>query len=301
MSNDSDRPLAWVESPLQLVAAAEWAESLGRSIVVAHRLTGPQMPTTAGELLERGARFAACIPYYGIPWQLLARHRHWAIGDAFSGQYRLAGSVLSPQRITLLDDGAGAVAVADALLDRIPYARPRQSEPRVSGLLGSVVRNRMLGLAARDRLGIATTFPLGASRIAALSGRGIPVTSHRFEWVRRTARPSAVPGNRVLLGSALPTDGRMPVADYLSWVASEARNGRLAYLPHRRETAAVLAAVSELPGVRIFDTGLPVELVLAGAREPLEVLTLPTSAQTTLTHLLAGSGSVIHSRESVAF
>jgi len=110
-----------------------------------------------------------------------------------------------------------------------------------------------------------------------------------------------VPVNRVLLGSALPTDGRMPVADYLSWVASEARNGRLAYLPHRRETAAVLAAVSELPGVRIFDTGLPVELVLAGAREPLEVLTLPTSAQTTLTHLLAGSGSVIHSRESVAF
>jgi hypothetical protein len=79
-------------------------------------------------------------------------------------------------------------------------------------------------------------------------------------------------------------------------VATEAAAGDLAYLPHRRETDEMLAAVAEFPGVKVFDTGLPIELVLAGAREPLEVLTLQTSATTTLTHVLAGTGSSVGGR-----
>src|SRR5580692_9007004 len=75
--------LAWVESPLQLIAAAEWASTQAAPIVVALRLRGPQMAATAEELLERGARFAECVPFYGIPWGLLSQHRSWGIGDAF--------------------------------------------------------------------------------------------------------------------------------------------------------------------------------------------------------------------------
>jgi hypothetical protein len=100
----------------------------------------------------------------------------------------------------------------------------------------------------------------------------------------------------VLLGSALPVDGRMSLPHYLAWVAAEASEAGLAYLPHRRETAATLAAVTAIPGVRIYRTGLPIELVLAGVREPVEVVTLPTSAETTLGWLLEGSGSVIRRR-----
>jgi hypothetical protein len=296
MEHNSAGPLAWVESPLQLIAAAEWAVTRDESIAVAFRLSGPQMSTTAKELLARGARFDSCVPYFGIPWQLLSKHREWAVGDAFSGQFRLAGTLRPPRALTLLDDGTMTVAIVDSLLGRREFARPRQRESRILSTLGNVVRDRMLGLAARERLEISTAFALGDERMSALAGHGIRVTPQRFGWVKSTARPIRVPGNRVLLGSAWVMDGRISSADYLSWVAGEARGARLAYLPHRRETREQLAQIAKLPGVKIFETGLPVELVLAGAQEPLEIVTLPTSAQYTLGHLLDGTGSTIRPR-----
>ena len=293
MEHPASRSLAWVESPLQLIAAAEWAATQDEPIVVAVRLRSSQMAATAEELLARGARFAECIPYYGIPWQLLSHHRSWAIGDGFSGQFRLAASILRPHSITLLDDGALTTALADALLERTGFTRPGQHESAVSTLFGARARSRMLHLARRERLEISTAFTLGDDRLTNLADRGVRVTPHSLAWVQRTARPISVPGNRVLLGSSRVVDGLIPLAEYLAWVATEARAGELAYLPHRRETAATLDAVAEFPGVHVFETGLPVELVLAGAREPLEVLSLPTSATTTLGHILAGSGSTI--------
>ena len=47
---------------------------------------------------------------------------------------------------------------------------------------------------------------------------------------------------------------------------------------------------------QIFGSGLTVEPLLAGAQEPLEVTTLPTSTRPTLTHVLAGTGSSIRTR-----
>jgi hypothetical protein len=262
-------------------------------MVVAVRLRSSQMAATAEELLVRGARFAECIPFYGIPWQLLSRHRNWAIGDGFSGQFRLAASLLRPRSVTLLDDGALTTALADALLERTGFTRPGQHESAVSTLLGARARSRMLRLARRERLEISTAFALGDDRLTGLADRGVRVTPHSLAWLQSTARPVDVPGNRVLLGSARVVDDLIPLAEYLAWVAAEARAGELAYLPHRRETAATLDAVAGFPGVHVIETGLPVELVLAGAREPLEVLSLPTSATTTLGHILAGSGSTI--------
>src|SRR5688572_9089610 len=81
--------VAWAESPLQLIGVAEWAAARGRRVPLAGRLT-PQMSETADELLSRGALLGHCEPYLGIPWNLLARHRHWLVGDGFSGQFRLA-------------------------------------------------------------------------------------------------------------------------------------------------------------------------------------------------------------------
>ena len=296
MEQDAQRPIAWVESPLQLIAAAEWAALQDEPIVVALRLGSAQIAETAEELLDRGARFIEVVPYYGIPWELLSRHKTWAVGDGFSGQFRLAASVLRPRRITLLDDGAHTLALVDALLDRTGFTRPGQHESALSTVLGGNARSRMLHLARRERLEISTAFALGDDRMTALADRGIRVRPHRLDWVRRTARPIAVPGNRVLLGSARPVDGLMPMDQYLGWVAAEAAAGDLAYLPHRRETDEMLAAVTEFRGVQVFDTGLPIELVLAGAREPLEVITLPTSATTTLAHVLEGTGSNIRGR-----
>jgi hypothetical protein len=123
----------------------------------------------------------------------------------------------------------------------------------------------------------------------------VRVVPHTLCWVRRTSRPTALPGNRVLLGSARVVDGLMPAHEYLAWVASQARSGDLTYLPHRRETDATIAVIAGFPGVHLLDTGLPVELVLAGYTEPLEVISQPSSALTTLRHVLAGTGSTIRS------
>jgi hypothetical protein len=299
VEQSASRALAWVESPLQLIAAAEWAATGDEPIVVAVRLRSSQMAATAEELLARGARFAECVPYYGIPWQLLAQHRNWAIGDGFSGQFRLAASILRPRSVTLLDDGALTTALADALLERTGFTRPGQHESAVSTLFGARARSRMLCLARRERLEISTAFALGEDRLTGLADRGVRVTPHSLAWVRRTARPITVPGNRVLLGSARPADGLIPLDEYLGWVAAEASAGELTYLPHRRETAATLDAVAGFTGVTVLETGLPVELVLAGAREPLEVLTLQSSASTTLGHILVGNGGAIHRRSAV--
>ena len=77
---------------------------------------------------------------------------------------------------------------------------------------------------------------------------------------------------------------------------AEVADAPLVHLPHRRETEAVLTRVRATAGLQIFGSGLTVEPLLAGAQEPLEGTTLPTSARPTLTHVLAGTGSSIRTR-----
>jgi hypothetical protein len=285
--------LAWVESPFQLLSAAEWAHAVGRRISVAMRLSGPQMETTAAELLRRGALFHDVTPWLGIPWSTLRGEREWAIGDGFSGQFRLAASVLTPRHVTLLDDGNNTLALADALLDRTPFRRPRRAEGRVNRLLGELAKHRLHALADREAAELFTVFPLGEQRVAALTARGIRVARHDFPWTRASADPLDPPGERVLLGSALPSDGHVPIPEYLRWVARQAADGEIVYLPHRRERRDVLDTVRRMPHVELLETGLPVELVLAGIRRPIELVSLQTSAATTLELLLGGTGSVI--------
>ncbi len=283
--------LAWVESPLQLVGAAEWAAAHSAVVPVAGRLT-PQISATADELLARGARFGDLEPYLGIPWNLLARHGHWLVGDGFSGQFRLAAAVLRPHRVTFLDDGAHAIAYADTLLGRRPYARPNVAERGLTTVVAPFAAELVHRRAGARRAAMFTAFDLGADRLDALGDLGYGIRRHDFSWTRATAPAAADLGPRIVLGSALPVDGRMMLIDYLQWVR-DASAGAAVYLPHRRETAEQLDAVATLPGVRIRETGLPVELVLAGAREPLEVHTLPSSTATTLPLVLAGTGSVV--------
>ena len=244
--------LGWAESPLQLIGAAEWAAAHGRRVPLAGRLT-PQMSETADELISRGALFGATEPYLGIPWNLLARHPHWLVGDGFSGQFRLAASILRPRRITFLDDGANTVAYADSLIGRRPYSRPGVVERGLTRRVVPFALEQILGRALAGQVEFFTVFELGERRSAALEDLGVRIDRHRFEWTRRTARPfSTVTGGRVLLGSARPVDGRMPLPDYLAWVRAEAALAPVTYLPHRRETPEQMAAVAAIPGVVIL-------------------------------------------------
>ncbi|MFE7844683.1 hypothetical protein ACFUTX_05725 [Microbacterium sp. NPDC057407] len=282
--------LAWVESPLQLVGAAEWAHAHGVTVPVAGRLT-PQMGETADALLARGARFRDLEPYLGVPFSLLARHGHWLVGDGFSGQFRLAATLLRPHRVTFLDDGANTLPYADALLGRRPYARPAVAERGWTTRLAPLAHELVLRRAAARRASFFTAFDLGPDRADALGDRGFEIRRHRFEWTRATAPLNPDVQGRVVLGSALPVDGRLPLADFLSWVTDAAAPGPALYLPHRRETREQLDAVAAIPGIRVLRTELPVELVLAGAHGPLDIRTLPSSTTTTLPLVLEGTGS----------
>lgn len=282
MSLEPTTVVAWVESPLQLVGAAEWAAAHRRRIAVAARLT-PQMPETVDELIARGASFGEREPYLGVPWRMLSRHRHWLVGDGFSGQFRVAVSILRPERITFLDDGANAIAFAEALTGRGPFCRPGITERGLSTRIAPFALDRIAGRARDGRVDLFTAFSFGESRLAELADRGYAVSTHAFAWTRSTARAyMTTTAGRILLGSARPVDGRMPVAEYLEWVRTEAARAPVTYLPHRRESDAHLLAVAAIPGVRVDRQSLPVEMVLSGAIERLEIVTLPSSTTTTL-------------------
>jgi len=283
-------PLAWVESPLQLLGAAEYAATLGRPIAVAYRLTGGQMPTTMAELLDRGALFSRVAPYFGIPWSLLRDQSEWVIGDGFSGQFRMAAAVLRPRSITLLDDGDMSIHLASALLGRTGFARPGVHEGGAATLLGGLARERMLRLAGRGRLAMFSAFAADPT-VAALPARDVDLTRNSFAWLRAHARPARLPHPRVVLGSARVTDGLVGRPEYLDWLRSLTASGPVSYLPHRRESSEQLAAVSRLDGVAVVDLGMPAELVLAGTPQPLEVVMMRSSASTTLRAVLEGSGS----------
>lgn len=290
---DQHEPIAWVESPLQLIGAAEWAAAHGRTVPVAGRLTA-QMSETADELVARGAPFGPLEAYLGIPFALLSRHRHWLVGDGFSGQFRVAATLLRPRRITFLDDGANTPPLADALLGRRPFSRPGVMERGLTTRVAPFAAMTVLRRAQVGRAEFFTAFELGDERTAALTRLGFGVRGHDFAWARSTARPDRAPRGVVVLGSARPVDGRMPLAAYLDWIADAAAGRAVAYLPHRRETSAQLAAVARIPGVTIDRPGLPVELVLAGATG-IDILTLPSSTTTTLAAVL-GAGSRLNGR-----
>lgn len=283
--------VAWVESPLQLIGAAEWAAAHRVRVTVAGRLS-PQMSGTADALLSRGALFGECAPYLGIPWKLLSSHPHWLVGDGFSGQFRLAAAVLRPKRLTFLDDGDNTTAYAASVLGERAYARPGVEERGLTTFFAPLAHQRVLTLASAGRAELFTVYDLGDERRAALGQRGVRIERHAFEWTRQSAPAALLQADRVLLGSALPVDGRMPLDAYLAWIASEAAAGDLVYVPHRREPDTQRRAVAAVAGIRLVEQGLPVELLLAGAA-PREVVTLPSSTATTLPLVLAGSGARI--------
>jgi len=286
-------PLAWVESPLQLLGAAEWAHAHTARVDVAGRLMA-QVEQTSNEVAARGARFGEQVGFHGIPWRMLATHEHWLVGDGFSGQFRLAAAVLRPKRITFLDDGLNAVAFADSLTGTRPYARPRATREgglarRVTPLALDVVQLR----AARGSVDLFTAFPLGDEREARVRGLGATVSRHGFDWVRSTKGSMPLGDGRVILGTARVADGLIDRSAYVAWVRRQAQGGPAVYLPHRRECEDALAEVARIGGVTVVHTGLPVELVLAAQDHPREIVTLPSSAVVTLRRVLAGSESVV--------
>ncbi|MBP2435677.1 hypothetical protein [Microbacterium amylolyticum] len=290
-----DVPVAWVESPLQLIGAAEWAAHTGVRVDLAARLA-TQVEETARELSVRGALFGIQDGFWGIPWRMLSAHDHWLVGDGFSGQFRLAATVLRPRRLTFLDDGLNAVSFVDALTGVRSYSRPGVAERGLSRRVAPLALDTVRMRAASGAVDIFTAFPLGAQREDRLADLGVGSVRHDFSWLRSTA-PSrslwrAELSSRIVLGTARVEDGLIPRQAYISWVREQARGGA-AYLPHRRESSALVDEIAATTLARPVRIPLPVEIVLAGEGRSFDIVTLRSSAATTLRRVLAGTTSSV--------
>jgi len=267
---------AWVESPLQLLGAVEYAAATGAPVRVIPRAGAAQLPATIDRLLALGVpdgvtfSLPRSLPVDGI---VGLASRHWVVGDVFSGVVHSLLAMRLPARLTVVDDGLASLDIPAVLEGRRPLTRSGELATGIS----AIAEARLRALQPAGRLELFSAWSLGA----------IP-PRNTFAWLR--SRPTTCPAaGTIVLGSAAVTDGLVPLDTYLAWVAGQPQGA--AYFPHRRESAEQLAAVAAL-GLTVRETGLPIELALAGARD-LRVISLPSSAVETLGMVLADSGSTI--------
>jgi len=88
----------------------------------------------------------------------------------------------------------------------------------------------------------------------------------------------------------MPADGLIDADRYVDWIRSLAKEGALRYLPHRRQTPEVLAALAAIDGVTVDAPGAPVEIRLRGLRAGQRVVSLPSTSTILLTTIISPLG-----------
>jgi hypothetical protein len=275
--------LAWVESPFQLLGALEAHSSgvLGERLVVLPRQGVEPLATTITELQRLGLPPGVSLLPAGP-----APHRHngpLAIGDAFSGAVHRMLVQSSAPTLVLLDDGRSTRRVMDALvMPGVPLIRPHivPSPPRA--LLAKVALAKLKRMAGQGRLRVVTALNLPDAVVEAATAAGIRVQKHDFSWLRGLPG-DAVPGtDTVVLGTSLVANDLIAAQPYLDWVCGIAQEGPVTYRAHRREDERTLGPLSQCPGVVVETGQVPVEVSLRRMTNRNRILTLPTTAVSTL-------------------
>jgi hypothetical protein len=275
---------AWVESPLQLLCAVEYAAASGIPLKIVPLAGAVQLKETVRHLEALGlpSRVSIERPRRSPLGALLIHPRgHWVVGDAYSRFSRLALALGRVRWLTIVDDGAITMSLVDVLAGDAPLERPDKFEPLWIRLVARRARDQLLVMAARGTLEVFSFYPLG-----------IPMLRpQQFEWLRERSaampehQPAVPNGSRVVLGSAAVVDSLQDASDYLDWV--RAQELPALYCPHRRETADMLKQLDLIEGLTISAPELPIELVLATSRG-LEITGQPSSALATLGIILRG-------------
>lgn len=300
---------AWVESPLQLLGALEHAAlacvgGSGSTMTIVPRGGDAQLERTAGHLAERVRSDSTVDATIALDMRIIPRSRftapsHWLIGDAFSGQFQARLDRVTPDALTIVDDGAITKLLAQNLAAHTPMLRPRA--PRLfAGMrrdLATRTTRHLRGLADAGCLFVTTYLSADDEAVARLRSVGAVVTTHHFDVTRRWgARATGVPRDAlIVLGSARVADGLADAGAELNRIFELARRGPIAYLPHRREPDWFVTAVARLPRTAVVEARLPIELALGGTERALTVVTEPSTAAETLPIVLRGSGSTVNS------
>jgi hypothetical protein len=275
--------LAWVESPFQLLGALEAhaCGRLGQRLVVLPRQGVEPLAITVAELRRLGLPPGVTVLSPGKaprrPGGILA------IGDAFSGEVHRLLLQSSPAKLVILDDGRSTRRVMDALVvPGVPLIRPHVSPTAARSLLARLALARLKRMAAEGRVRVVTALHLPDQVVVAAQLAGIQMYQHSFAWLRGLPG-DAIPGtDTVLLGTSLVANDLIGAEPYLTWVRGIARDARVTYRAHRREDVRTLGPLAATPGI-IVETGqVPVEVSLRGMTSRQLVLTLPTTAVSTL-------------------
>jgi hypothetical protein len=120
---------------------------------------------------------------------------------------------------------------------------------------------------------------------------GIRVSRHDFSWLRSLPGDPVADADTVVLGTSMVATRLISAQPYLDWVKAVAREGPVTYRPHRREDASTLGPLSRVPGVTITPGAVPVEVSLRGLTPRQRLITLPTTAVSTL-RLVAPSARI---------
>jgi hypothetical protein len=281
--SDPGAVLAWVESPFQLLGALEAHSSrlLAEQLVVLPRHEIEPLATTVGELHRLGLPLGVTVlPPSRAPRRVGGT---LAIGDAFSGEVHRLLMQSSPDSVVLLDDGRATRRVMDALVvPGVPLIRPHVLPSPPRSLLARLALLKLKWLAGQGRLEVITALRLPDSVIVAAQRAGIRVLHHSFGWLRGLPADATPDYDTVVLGTSMVANDLISAEPYLDWVRAIARDGPVSYRAHRREDARTLAPLASCAGVVIETGGVPVEVSLRGMTARQRVLTLPTTAVSTL-------------------
>ncbi|MFG1695418.1 hypothetical protein [Nonomuraea sp. NPDC049309] len=281
---------AWVESPLQMLCAVEahHAGLLGPATAIVPRAGLRPLEATGRELrsmaLPEGLELAE-------PRERMPR-RVRAVGDAFSGKVQLRWLLSGPGRVVVVDDGPATLRLLE-LLAGGPFRPLLRARAEARPL------RRALGLAAAVRLrlsdvSIFTALPVDGALAAAARRAGVHLVRHEFAWLRAQPPSAASPAERtVVLGTSLVRNGLVRRDHYLRWLTDLAAREPVAYFPHRREDPVDVALIRERPGITVHDAGAPAELTLRGLDAGQRVLSLPSTAITSLRVLLSPRGVAV--------
>ncbi|MEW1841781.1 hypothetical protein AB0392_27895 [Nonomuraea angiospora] len=281
---------AWVESPLQMLCAVEahHAGVLGPETVVVPRAGLRPLKATRRELRSLGLPDGLEL---AEPLERMPR-RVQAVGDAFSGRVQLRWLTSRPGRIVIVDDGLATLRLLE-LLAAGPYRPLLRARAQPTKLRSA------LGLAAALRLRLSdvsvfTALPVDEALTEGVRRAGINLVRHQFAWLRAQPPSAEGPAERtVVLGTSLVRNGLVHRDHYLRWLTELAAQEPLAYYPHRREDPVDVALIRERPGITVHDVGAPAELTLRGLDASQRVLSLPSTAITSLRVLLSPRGVAV--------
>jgi hypothetical protein len=284
--------VAWVESPFQLLGSLEShsAGQLTERLVVLPREGSEPLRRTIAELRRLGLPAGVCIlePVRAPRRQ----HGNLAVGDAFSGQVHLLLLLSRPRSVVLLDDGRSTRRVMDALVGTdLPLVRPHITPTPLRAFLARLALRRLRHLASRGRLRVVTAMDLPAPVLAAAARAGILVSRHDFSWLRGLPGDLVADADTVVLGTSMVATKLIAARPYLDWIASIASQTPITYRAHRREDVTTLGPLAQCPGVTIKLGEVPVEVSLRGLTPRQRLLTLPTTAVSTL-RLVAPSARI---------